>query len=85
MSSMMIERIDPRSRLKSVGLSDAVRRQPAPLLVGKTSGGVPAAAAIRGRVPAAGIALALQRALALGACAATQLTFCSIVEFGSSA
>jgi len=38
MSSMMIERIDPRSRLKGVSLSDAVRRQLAPLLVGKTSG-----------------------------------------------
>ena len=38
MSSMMIERIDPRSRLKSVSLTDAVRRQLAPLLVGKASG-----------------------------------------------
>jgi SpoVK/Ycf46/Vps4 family AAA+-type ATPase len=34
----LVERIDPRSRLKSVGLTDAVRRQLAPLLVGKASG-----------------------------------------------
>ena len=36
--SMLIERIDPRSRLKSGGLTDAVRRELAPLLVGKASG-----------------------------------------------
>jgi SpoVK/Ycf46/Vps4 family AAA+-type ATPase len=36
--SMLIERIDPRSRLKSIGLADAVRRRLAPLLVGKASG-----------------------------------------------
>ncbi len=35
----LVERIDPRSRLKSGGgLTDAVRRQLAPLLVGKASG-----------------------------------------------
>jgi SpoVK/Ycf46/Vps4 family AAA+-type ATPase len=34
----LVERIDPRSRLKSVGLTDAVRHQLAPLLVGKVSG-----------------------------------------------
>jgi SpoVK/Ycf46/Vps4 family AAA+-type ATPase len=34
----LVERIDPRSRLKNGGLTDAVRRQLAPLLVGKVSG-----------------------------------------------
>jgi SpoVK/Ycf46/Vps4 family AAA+-type ATPase len=34
----LVERIDPRSRLKSGGLTDAVRRELAPLLVGKASG-----------------------------------------------
>lgn len=34
----LVERIDPRSRLQSIGLKDAVRRQLAPLLVGKASG-----------------------------------------------
>jgi SpoVK/Ycf46/Vps4 family AAA+-type ATPase len=34
----LVERIDPRSRLQSIGLQDAVRRQLAPLLVGKASG-----------------------------------------------
>ncbi len=34
----LAERIDPRSRLNSRGLTDAVRRQLAPLLVGKASG-----------------------------------------------
>lgn len=34
----LVERIDPRSRLKSVSLTDAVRRQLAPLLVGQASG-----------------------------------------------
>ena len=34
----LVERIDPRSRLQSSGLTDAVRRQLAPLFVGKASG-----------------------------------------------
>ena len=34
----LVERIDPRSRLKSGGLTEAVRRELAPLLVGKASG-----------------------------------------------
>jgi hypothetical protein len=34
----LVERIDPRSRMKSGGLTDAVRHQLAPLLVGKVSG-----------------------------------------------
>jgi len=34
----LVERIDPRSRLQSIGLQDAVRRQLAPLLVGKAGG-----------------------------------------------
>ncbi len=34
----LVERIDPRSRLKNGGLTDSVRRQLAPLFVGKASG-----------------------------------------------